>query len=58
MANAAATAICHCGGEQSPGVPMIIPDEPREQAEGAEAEDNNPPARAPFAAQFSALKKS
>ncbi|VDD79293.1 unnamed protein product [Mesocestoides corti] len=36
---------------------LLVPDEPREQAEGAEAEDANPMARAPFA-QFSSSGKN
>lgn len=42
----------HHNNDNSPSSQVVIPDEPREQAEGAEAEDMNPPARAPFA-QFS-----
>ncbi|VDK38818.1 unnamed protein product [Taenia asiatica] len=42
----------HHNNDNSSSGRVVIPDEPREQAEGAEDEDMNPPARAPFA-QFS-----
>lgn len=55
------TARCLRGNEQEDQQPQLareppaIPEEPREQAEGEEADENNPPARAPFA-QFSVPK--
>ncbi|CDS40542.1 low density lipoprotein receptor protein [Echinococcus multilocularis] len=42
----------HQNNGNPPSGCVVMPDEPREQAEGAEAEGMNPPARAPFA-QFS-----